>query len=203
MIVTSVVPLDKRRSKVFLDEDFALVLYKGEVKKYGLSEGSELEEEIYREIINTVLNKRARERVLYLLKNSDKTEKDIREKLQEGGYPEEVIDHTVGFLKEYRYIDDENYGRHYIERQRLKKSERQICYALQQKGLSKETVSILMEEYPVEEEEQICRYLKKKHYSKEEMTAQEKSRIAASLGRKGFSFDVIKKMMSENFDNRA
>lgn len=199
MIVTSIVPLDKRRSKVFLEEDFAFALYKGEIRRYHLSEGAELEEESYREIMEKILPKRARERVFYLLKNSDKTEQDIRRKLKEGFYPEEVIDRTINFLKEYHYIDDENYGRNYIRGWGGRKSKRQISYALQQKGLSRELINQLLEECPIEEEDQVRKLLKKKKY-REDMTREEKNKIATSIGRKGFSFDVIKKMMAEDFE---
>ena len=67
MRVTSIVPVDKRKSKVFLDEDFAFVLYGGELRRYGISEGGQVSEELYRRIVEEVLNKRARERSLYLL----------------------------------------------------------------------------------------------------------------------------------------
>lgn len=203
MTVTSIIPLDKRRSKVFLDEDFALALYKGEIRKYHLEEGAFLEPETYREILETILYKRARERVLYLLKGGDRTEADIRGKLKEGCYPQEAIDHAISFLKEYRYIDDERYARHYIESRGSRKSSRQISYDLQQKGLPRDVVSQLLENNPVKEEEQIEKFLKKKGYDKNRSTREEKAKIAAALGRKGFSFDCIRKKMEEDFDNET
>ena len=39
MTVTEIIPLDKRRSKVILDEDFALALYNGEIKRYHMEAG--------------------------------------------------------------------------------------------------------------------------------------------------------------------
>ena len=51
MRVTSIVPVDKRKSKVFLDEDFAFVLYGGELRLDGISEGGQVSEEFYRRIV--------------------------------------------------------------------------------------------------------------------------------------------------------
>ena len=78
MTVTEIIPLDKRRSKVILDEDFALALYNGEIKRYHMEAGEDLPEETYREILEEILLKRAVERVCYLLKSSDKTELELR-----------------------------------------------------------------------------------------------------------------------------
>ena len=36
MMVTSITPVDKKKSKVFLEEGFAFVLYRGEVERFGI-----------------------------------------------------------------------------------------------------------------------------------------------------------------------
>lgn len=203
MTVTSIIPLDKRRSKVFLEEDFAFVLYKGEIKKYHIAEGNPLEQETYREIMETILYKRARERALYYLKGGDRSEQEVRSKLKEGFYPGEAIDEALRFLKEYRFVDDERYARQYIQTRGSRKSKRQINYELKQKGLPRAEVQRLLEENPIEEEDQIRKFLYKKGYDPEQMEAKEKAKIAASLGRKGFSFDIIHKLMAENYDNEG
>lgn len=201
MTVTSVVPLDKRRSKVFLEEDFAFVLYKGELKKYQIEEGSDLSWEQHREIMTLILYKRARERSVHILKNSDKTELELRNKLREGFFPEEAVDAAIKWLKEYGYVEDTRYAQRYIECHRNRNSRRQICYELERKGIARDTVTGLMEDSPVDEEQQIRTLLKKKHYCKETADAKELTRIMAALGRKGFSFEVIRKVMSGNSEN--
>ena len=51
MTVDKIEPLDKRRSKVFIDGDFAFVLYNGEIRHYHIETGGELAEPVYREIL--------------------------------------------------------------------------------------------------------------------------------------------------------
>ncbi|MEG0368684.1 MAG: regulatory protein RecX [Hungatella sp.] len=199
MLITSIAPLDQRRSKIFLEENFILVLYQGELRRYHLEVGSELTPEDYREILETILCKRARERALYLMKYSDKTEREIRRKLKDGFYPEEAIDRAVAFLKEYRYIDDESYATRYIECYGSKKSRRQMHYDLQQKGLPRELVESLLQASPVDEETQIIRFLQKKDYDMEHTNQKDRSKLVASLARKGFAFDTIRKVMQEAF----
>lgn len=201
MIVMEIVPVDKRRSKVFLDEDFALVLYRGEINRFGIKEGEELSEDTYQEILNDVLFKRARERVLYLLKASDKTEQELVRKLKDGGYPKEAIEYAVGFVKEHRFINDEDYGKRYVEFNSRRKSEKQIQFELQRKGLDKEMIRDILKEQPVDEEAQIQAYIRKKRIDTQELDRKERSKVMAALGRKGFSYEAVNRVLGANFDD--
>jgi regulatory protein len=203
MTVTEIVPLDKRRSKVVFDEDFALALYRGEIRKYGIEEDSELSDETYREILEEILFKRARERVLYLLKSSDKTEQELRKKLKEGYYPQEAIDQAIEFLKKHRFIDDESYGRRYVEYHSARKSRRQIQFELQQKGLPKELIAEILEENPIDEEEQIRNYIRKKRLDPQNMDQKQRQKAVAALGRKGFSYEVINRVLGSIYDDNC
>lgn len=195
MIVAEIVPMDKRRSKVILEDDFALVLYRGEIRKFGIEEGKPLSEETYQEILQKVLLKRARERVLFLLKSSDKTEQELRQKLKDGGYPQEAADYAIDFLKDHNFINDQDYGRRYVESNLVRKSQRQIQYELQKKGLDKEMIREIFEEQPVDEEAQIRAYVKKKRLKPEEMDFKERNKVMSALGRRGFSYDVISRVL--------
>lgn len=199
MQIVSVTPLDKRRSKVLTDEGFAFVLYRGELRRYEIEEGAQLPEEVYREILEKVLFKRAKERTLYLLKARDRTELEIRRKLKEGYYPQEAIEYAVSFLKRYRYVDDENYGRTYIRTYGERRSRRQLEFELRNKGLDREQIRLLLDESQVSEEGQILRYLNKKGYRKDETPPEERAKIAAALVRRGYSYDDVSRLMGECF----
>lgn len=204
MLVTEIVPVDKRRSKVIFDEDFTLVLYRGDLKRFNIEEGQLFSEEAYEELLHEVLFKRARERVLFLLKASDKTEQELVRKLKDGGYPKEAIDYALGFLKEHRFINDENYGRRYVEYNSRRKSEKQIQYELQRKGLDKEVIREILEEQPVDEECQIKAYIQKKCRNLaelEEMDRKARSKMIAALARKGFSYEAVSRILGGIYDD--
>lgn len=201
MIVMEIVPVDKRRSKVILDEDFTLVLYRGEIKRFGIEEGEELSEDTYQEILKDVLLKRSRERVLYLLKASDKTEQELVRKLKEGGYPQEAIDYAILFVKEHHFINDENYGKRYVEYNSTRKSERQIQYELQKKGLDKEMIRDILEEQPVDEEAQIQAYIRKKRIVPEELDRKGRAKVISSLARKGFSYEAVTRALGSIYSD--
>lgn len=50
-VVTGLVELDKKRYQVYLDEEFAFVLYKGEVRKYKIVVGKPLAQAAYQELV--------------------------------------------------------------------------------------------------------------------------------------------------------
>lgn len=191
MQVTSIVPLDKQRSKVFLDEEQVFVLYRGEQKRYQIEEGNELSEEQYNRILEEILLKRGKERALYYLKDRDRTEYEIRKKLKEGFYPQQVVDQIINFLTEYHFLDDLDLGRRYIETYGNQRSRKRLEFDLLKKGLKQEQIRMLLEDCEVCEDRQIRAFLQKKGYMPESTTPKDKAKLVAALARKGFSFDAV------------
>ena len=59
-----------KKCRIIIDDDIVVQLYKGEVRKLGIKADSQFSNESYNEMYN-ILNKRARERSLFLLKDMD------------------------------------------------------------------------------------------------------------------------------------
>lgn len=204
MKILHIVELDKKKGKVHLENGEAFALYLGEIKKYQLKEGMELEEDVYQEIVYDLLEKRARERMLYLLRDTDKTEKQIREKLMAGNYPKTAVEAAILFGKTHHYIDDRRYAEEFIRARGSKLSRKELEYKLMQKGISKEIcqeVYELAQEEGLQEEAAIERLLQKKNVNFSEITPEEKQKIYAYFMRKGFSYDSILKKVNE-FESR-
>ena len=145
MIVTDIIALDKKRDKIYIDNEFAFVLYKGEIRLYGIVIGQELTKEVYETIVLEVLQKRAKSRAMNLLIKKDYTEAGIRRKLSEGYYNEKQIDVAVDYLKKYGYIDDERYIRNYASIHIQSKPKKKIIENLMKKGISKEQIESCIE----------------------------------------------------------
>ncbi len=206
MIVTELTEVSKGRYKVYIDQEFAFVLYKGELRLYKLAEGQEISEAVYNEIMRTVLPKRAKLRAMNLLQKRQYTERQLIDKLKEGFYPEEIIAEAVLYVKSYRYLDDLQFAVDYITYHETSKSERKMTCDLLQKGIAGETIKQAFEEWRAlggkqNEEEMISELLEKKHYSPG-CNQKEKQRIYAFLLRKGFSMENVNKVLS-GFDTFA
>lgn len=134
---------------------------------------------------------KAKEKALFYLHFSDKTEEEMRGKLAEQGFSLASIESAVNFLKEYHYLDDGEYSRRYVERNSGRKSRRQLQFDLKKKGIPEEILKQVMEENPVDESVQILRLLEKKQYSGEGASREERQKISAFLARKGYSYEAI------------
>ena len=77
MTIEKIEPIHAKKKKVIMQDGRCFALYNSEIYRYKLSEGEELSEELYGEI-GTVLKKRAKERLMGLLKNRDYTEYQLR-----------------------------------------------------------------------------------------------------------------------------
>lgn len=134
---------------------------------------------------------KAKDKALYYLQFSGKTESEMRKKLAEQGFSPASVDHAVNFLFEHRYLNDEDYAIRYLEKNGKKKSKKQMVYELRQKGISPQVIEAASEDMPVDEEAQIMALLEKKRYAGDEASREERQKIAGFLARKGFSFDTI------------
>lgn len=203
MIITGIQEVTKAKVKVFIDYEFAFVLYKGELGTYGICEGKEISEETYRVILDEVLTKRAKLRCMYLLKSRDYTKHGLMEKLRKEYYSEEVIERAIAYVVSYDYVDDERYARAYINYAGKTKSRKQIEFELNKKGVAKDDIAAAFAEMNesddlVSEESLIRALLVKKHYEKESATVEERRKIIGFLYRKGFSLDKIYKLVGES-----
>ena len=199
MVVTQISEVSKSRCKVYIDQEFAFVLYKGELRLYNITVEHEVKDEDYAEIMNTVLPKRAKLRAMNLLQKRTYTEKQLRDKLKEGFYSEEIIEDTISYVKSFHYVDDEQYALDYLTYHEGSKSMRQMEMDLYKKGISKETYRqalFLWEENggKQDEQEMIRSLLEKKHYSAD-WDLKNKQKLYGFLLRKGYSPDAITRAM--------
>lgn len=200
MRVTGIEELSKTRSKVYLDGEFAFVLYKGELCRYHIREGEELSEESRGVILGEILPKRAKLRAMNLLKSREYTTAQLRDKLERGMYPAAVIEEAIAYVASFRYTDDLRYAVQYMICHGEERSRRRIERDLQTKGIDRETIGaawIAWEEQggASDESGMIRRLLEKRRYDPERADYGERQRQAAFLMRKGFAVESIRKVL--------
>ena len=195
MIVTKTEAVTKAKYKVYIDEQFAFVLYKGELSRYHLQEGCEIPEALYEEIRDKVVFKRAKLRALHLLNEMGRTESQLRTKLRQGGYPGDIIDKTLDYVKSFGYVNDLDYARNFVDSRKDRKSRREIYMLLCGKGLSEQEIEQALEECYGKDapEEAMKKLMRKRHYDPDTATYEEKQKFMAYLVRKGFSYDDVRR----------
>ena len=147
--------------------------------------------------------KQAKLKALSLLTDMDRTEVQLRQKLKQKGYEEDVVEQTIEYVKSFGYIDDAKYARRFVESRKKTKSKQEMTAMLCQKGVNREIVAKALEEcYTSEDAVEAIRHLaEKKHYSFQDSTDKEKKKICEYLLRKGFYYDDIRQVIQVSFQN--
>ena len=205
MTVTGVIPVTKARSKIMIDGEFSFVLYRGEIRHYHICAGEDMEEEVYREICETVLPKRAKKRCLMLLQKRDYTEEELRRKLRDGLYPASSIDEALLYVKDCDYVNDRRYCEDYIHCYGGQRSEKRITADLLKKGVDRGMIQQVFGDLREQgelgnEEEIIIQCLKKKHFDFHETDPKKIRKMVSHLQYKGFSFSTISRVLGNLLD---
>lgn len=203
MEITKIQALTKQKYRIFLDGESAFTVYKGELSRYHLEEGAVLPPEVYEELVNKVLKKRATLRAMHILERTDKTEAQLRKKLEESEYPKEAVESAIAYVTSYGYLDDRRYAEHYIEWKKQGKGKARLKMELVQKGISREIIEEVLESTDFgETRERIRQIILKKRKTNIPMNEKEKQRLYGFLMRKGFSSsDILAVMREEEWRN--
>ena len=197
MTVTKIEPVTKTRYKVYVDGQFAFVLYKGELSRYHIAEDSELEEEIYQNLRKEIVLKRAKLRAMHLLNDMGRTESQLRTKLLRNDYPSDIVEEAIAYVKSFGYINDAEYARNFIENRKEKKSKKEIYAALCQKGLPKDLIETALEECYADDDSiaAIEAIVRKKKFDPKSTDYKEMQKMMGYLVRKGFRYDDIRQVI--------
>ncbi len=135
-----------------------------------------------------------RERALKIISIKDRTEKELRDKLNEKGYQENDIDVVIEFLKEYKYIDDTSFAINYAKDcVCLKKwGKTRIKTELVRKGIDKELAQEAVENACEDSGSLVLSEMKKRFKDADFSNPKERMRIFGYFARRGFSPNEIK-----------
>lgn len=215
MLVTEIKKINTKKSRIFTDSDYDFPLYNMEIKKFHIELNKDIS--LIYDDINKVLLKRAFERVINILKNSDKTESDIIKSLKKSYYPIYIIEETLKKIKDAGYINDLEYAKEYASSHISYKSMSYIKNKLREKGIAVENFDEIFSDFDSEYlKEQEIRQIKKElakkvgivklkllkiedGYEKRILLQSEMKKIMTSLLRKGYKYNDIKEEIKKCF----
>ena len=201
MTVTEIKNAGGGRYKVYSDGRLLFVLYGPELSSYKIEAGAEITDETIGRIKEEVLKKRARLRAMNLLMKHSFTERDLKNKLIQSGYPDDIVSDSIEYVRSFGYIDDEAYAYDYVSSHMENKSIKRITYDLSGKGIAPDVIDRAIAraaelDGPVDELSQIRKLLEKRHYDPETADPAMKRKTAAYLSGKGYSGETIRRAMS-------
>jgi len=195
MVITSAVKQKNNPEmiRIYINDVYAFSMPAEEYYRMNLYERTELSQEDINFINDEINAKLAKQMSIRMLALKDRSENEIKNKLTQQGFDNEVIDKTILQLKSMGYINDMLYTRKYIsDRLKLKpKSKRALFFELKRKGISDDTIEEALDETQLDEPLLAYRLAKKKYgkYDVFELAIQRK--IVSFLSHRGFSYDVI------------
>lgn len=203
MFVTQLEQIGQSKVKVYIDDNYVFMLYQKEVDHYKLKAGTSITNEDYENIIEDTVYKRAKLKALSVLKFMDRTEYELRQKLADAGFTEDIINRTISYVSGYDYLNDERYASNYVRNKMSTKSRLAIRTELLHKGIDKDILDrIIQTEYENDELEEdaeltaIRKAVAKKTKSPGSLSPEQRQKLIASLYRKGFDISKIRQIIN-------
>jgi len=213
MKVTQLSSQKKNPSRVnlYIDGEFFCGLSLDTVAKFGIYKGREIEEDELEKILMDELRSRFLQRAMSYISRGIKTELQMRRYLKtlsikkKGSWftdirddqLQEIFDEVMNKLKEYGYLDDEEFASQFIS-SRIKNKPRGknvLVLELMSKGVNKDLAERKVDEL-VEDEYDVLRRVYEKKYKGDKITIRDNKKIDF-LKRKGFDWDLIKRLIED------
>ena len=188
---------DPSRYNIFIDGVYAFALPMQDILYFKLKEGQEAAEETIAFIRKNLIYIKAQDTALRFLGYKMRTVQEIRQKLLEKEFAEDVIAQVLAFLEKYGYADDREYCRRYI-REKLR-----LGLELRQRGVSSCIIEEVLAETEIDEASDALRWLEKKSRGQwPPENEKKKKQLFDFLLRKGYSYDIIKEAFRQMEERR-
>lgn len=188
--------------EVVFEDETKLLLNYNIFEKYKVSVDMDFSETEIQEMKYFSDIERAKSRAINYISGKLKTKYEVRLKLKEKDFTEDIIDEVIGILEKEEYLNDRLYCEVFIEdkKQLNGYGKNKIKSLLIQKGISKSVFEDFLDEFEYEEEfdNALKMGIKKLNLlSNEEDIFKKKQKLINYLAYRGFSFDVINDVLRE------
>lgn len=196
-VVTAIRPTRRNpnRLSVFLDGEFAFALAADTIAKAGLEIGDRVEGTRAEKLLAADETARATDAALAFLAYRPRSEREVRDRLRRAGFGPESIDQVIVRLSEWRYLDDADFARRWVESRTGEKprGRRLLQQELWKKGVDRETAREAIDDADLDEAaaaEALARSRLPAYAGEDPAVA--RRRLGAYLARRGYGYDVVR-----------
>lgn len=195
----------KDRVNIYVDEEYFMAVYAELVYTHSLKKGMEIDKDSLESLLHDEMYMKAKNKALSILSKSDQSEKKLREKLL-NDYDENIVEEVIEFLKGYKLINDNLLAEKIVhDNMNLSKfGKNKIKQNLYNKGIAASDIQDAISQIDPDEEYENAKYLAEKRLKRLKVEDKNKinQKIYQHLAYKGFSYDIIKRVLREllNFD---
>ncbi|MHC6180805.1 recombination regulator RecX [Clostridium sp. JNZ X4-2] len=189
----------KERTNIYIDNEFAFSCNLELVYKFNIVKGKVVDVEYLKSIINENNYMKCKNSALKILEKNYKTEKQMKDKLVEKQYDEDVIEKVMDFLRKYKFIDDNKFVELYIKEKINSQGKNKIKYSLIKKGINESFLDEKLNLIDSSFEEKAALNIAEKKYSVIVKSEDNAKKIYKRLGdyliRRGYDFGIVKSVL--------
>jgi regulatory protein len=186
---------DPDRIAVDLDGSFAFALPATLVADERIDVGATLDGDRVNSLLAADQASRATEAALVFLSYRPRSEKEVRDRLRRGGFEQDAIEHAIARLHEWRYLDDADFARRWVENRTAHRprGRRLLQQELRHKGIDVEIAREAIDDADLDETGAAEALARRRlpAYAGDEPAAIRR-RLGAYLARRGYGYDVIR-----------
>jgi regulatory protein len=193
--ITRMAQQRRARYAIEIDGHAGVTLSEEVVARAGLGIGDELDEAAIAELLDADEKARAVEAALAFLSYRPRSEREVRDRLRRGRYGQEAIAHALARLRDWHYLDDEDFARRWVENRATHRprGRRLLQQELRHKGIDSETAREVIADADLDEAaaaEALARRQLAKYAGEDPAVV--RRRLGAYLARRGYGYDVVR-----------
>lgn len=186
---------DPNRVSVFIDGTFALGIARDVADTFGLYQDQVLDESLLADLVARNQLHQATSAALNFLAYRPRSEGEVRRKLQQRSFPESTVEQVLAKLRDWHYVDDEDFARRWIENRSAHRPRgaRLLAQELKSKGIQPDIMAEALDEARLDEAADALVLARQRSRQLHALDQQVRERrLTGFLARRGYGFDVIR-----------
>jgi regulatory protein len=191
---------NKDRYSIFLDDAFAFGVHVDVLVQHGLRKGMELNEEAISELMYDETLKKAVQVGVKQVSYKQRTCKEVKDKLRGLEYSEAHIEAAIEKLEEMGFLDDLRYAEEFVDTRQKRYGRKRIFLELKKRGITENIANNALDTFLDEDAgyAQALEMGRKKYASCSDIDPRKAAaRVQGQLLRKGYSYDVVNRIIKE------
>ncbi len=181
------------RVNIFLDGAYAFSLSIQVLSDHAVSVGQHLTQPDIARLQHADEPQRATTAALNLLAHRGRSEHELRQRLRQKGFAPDAIEATIGRMREWRYLNDEQFASSWVEQRSAHRprSRRALQHELREKGVDKEIISSAIDNAEIDELGDARQLAAGKWHKDRDLPLEKRrQRTAGFLARRGYGWDI-------------
>ena len=181
-----------------MDGEFVAGVHEDVVATLNLGVGQSFDRSSLVDLLKAETARKARESALRLINYRDRSKSEIRKRLIGSEFPEDIVEEVIDQLSRAGLLDDEKFSRDWVKSRTAAKpmGRSRLAWELKSKGVDAPTVEGALDGLDDEAEFELARKVAEARLRKIDRDDPSlKDKLGSFLRRRGFSWDVIAKVL--------